>query len=104
MKCGCSEIVESSIEEWEKLYEGRYGHKYVEKRGDPYRKYIYKKSIQELKTELFNRGDYRDIIMEIYPRFPKYLGKVDSIILLFDKLSRERNFDQLREKLIEKHK
>lgn len=29
-ECGSTDIEKSSIEEWEKLYENRYGHKYLE--------------------------------------------------------------------------
>lgn len=29
-ECGSTDIGKSSIEEWEKLYENKYGHKYLE--------------------------------------------------------------------------
>lgn len=29
-ECGSTDIEKNSIEEWEKLYENRYGHKYLE--------------------------------------------------------------------------
>lgn len=28
--CGCTEIKSATIEEWEKLYEEKYGHKYIQ--------------------------------------------------------------------------
>lgn len=103
MNCGCSEVAETSIEEWEKLYKDRYGHSYVERSGDPYKKHIYRMTIQELKTELYYRDNYRDIITTIYPKFPEYYSKIDSILLLFDKIIKDGNLNKLRDLLIEKH-
>lgn len=103
MHCGCSEVVESSIEEWEKLYKDRYGHSYVERNGDPYKKHIYRMTIQELKTELYERDNYREIIENIYPNFPKYYSRIDAILLFFDKAVKDREIDKLRDLLIEKH-
>lgn len=103
MHCGCSEVVESSIEEWEKLYKDRYGHSYVERSGDPYKKHIYRMTIQELKTELYHRDNYRQIIEAIYPSFPKYFSGIDAILVLFDALVKDGNLNKLRDILIEKH-
>ena len=40
--CGSSEISEASLEEWEKKYVQRYGHKLVVKNEDPRKTYIFK--------------------------------------------------------------
>lgn len=103
MKCGCSEITETSIEEWERLYKERYGHRYVERTGNPYKKRIYNMTIQELKTELCKQWDYRKIIERIYPTFPRYYGRTDAILVFFDAIVKDRMVNVLRDILIEKH-
>lgn len=103
MNCGCSEVAETSIEEWERLYKDRYGHSYVERTGSPYRKHIYRMSIQELKTELYGRSNYREIIERLYPRFPRHYSRIDAILLFFDRVTKDRMVDILRDILIEKH-
>jgi hypothetical protein len=30
-ECGCTDIKEAKVEDWEKLYIEKYGHKYIEK-------------------------------------------------------------------------
>lgn len=99
MKCGCSETAEASIEDWERLYENRYGHKYVERPRNPYKNHIYQMPLSELKMELFGRHDYRDIIERIYPKFPKYLTRTDAVILFFDRAGKEGDLDLVRDLL-----
>ena len=98
-ECGCPDILETSIEEWEKLYEGRYKHKFAVK-GDIKDSFIFKMSISDLKTELFKSDAFDKILRELYPRFPGGYSKVDSILLLFDKLSKDNRIDDLRLLLI----
>lgn len=102
MHCGCSEIKTTSIQQWERMYEERYGHKYVEKHTDPKRRALYKLTTEELKEKLYNEPSWKWIIKQIYPAFPDYLGRADSILLFFDKLMKEKRQDELREILITK--
>lgn len=103
MDCGCSDIKETSIEEWEQLYKTRYGHKFIQERGTPYRRYIYSLSTEQLKTELYRHKECKDIIYEMYPRFPKYLTRVDAVLLVFDTMIKNHETDKLRNLLIKKH-
>lgn len=101
MQCGCSDIAVTSIEEWEKLYTDRYGHKYVEKHCNPEKSRICNLSIPELKQELLGSEDWREIIKEIEPSFKSCYPKFDTITLFFDALTMEKRLDELRNKLIE---
>jgi len=101
MECGCSDILTSSIEEWEKLYESRYGSKYTERSNDPKTSPIFKFSIKKLKEMVFESDSWEYIIKRLYPRFQKGLKKSDSIILLFDRLIHDNRLDDLRYLLVE---
>ena len=96
MECGCSDVVSASIEEWEKLYEKRYGKRYVTKNTDPRSNPIFKLSLGELKMRVFNHPQWEKILHTIYPHFPKGLSKTDSIILFFDKLVKDNRLNGLR--------
>lgn len=100
-ECGCSDIKEATVYEWEKLYEKRYGRKYVVKSNDPRRSPVFKLSVSELMDRLCNLVQWKSIIHSIYPKFPGGYGKVDSIVLLFDKLAKDNKLDDLRLKLME---
>lgn len=95
--CGCSDIVECpSIEEWEALYEKKYNHKYVTACYDPQKTIIFNMSLSELKMLVYNSPSWRYIIKSVYPRFPKQLGKTDSVILFFDKLIKDNKIKDLK--------
>ena len=96
MDCGCSDVETTSIENWEKLYEGRYGKKYVVKQQDPSKTYIYNLPINQLKNLIFNSKDWRKILRYLYPHFPKGYSKIDSILLFFDKLVKDNRLNDLR--------
>lgn len=96
MECGCSDILESPIEEWEKLFERRYGHKYVVKGTDIKKSPIFSFPISRLKKMVWEHPQWMSIIHSLYPRFPHKLSKEDSIILLFDKLTKDNKIDDLR--------
>ena len=101
MECGCSDVATaSSIYEWEKLYERRYGHKYTVKSNDPRKSLLFKMSIERLKTTLYRHSLCDSIIKEMYPKFPGGLSKADSVILFFDKVIKENRIDELRLTLI----
>ena len=96
MECGCSDITSSSIQEWEELYKSRYGHPYAVKTKDPQKSFVFQQSIQQLKTRVFQSPLWRKIIHALYPKFPKYYDKTDSVILLFDRLAKDNRMDDLR--------
>ena len=96
MECGCSDMRESTIDEWERLYEKRYGQKYVVKTTDPTKSFVFKLPLDKLKEKVYDSPLWRDIIRALYPRFPGGLGKADSIILFFDKLIKDRKLDDLK--------
>lgn len=104
MKCGCSEIEEANIKDWEKLYERRYGHKFAERNPNALRVKVYGLTMGELK-QMFHESPYRqDILYLMYPSFPRYLTKVESTILFFDRICKDGRLNELRNLLIEKHK
>lgn len=96
MDCGCSDILTTDIYHWEELYEKRYGHKFAERGTDPKKSPIFKLPIRKLKEKVFNDSSYMDIILKLYPRFPRKLSKAEAILLLFDKLMRDNRLDDLR--------
>lgn len=100
MDCGCSDTVTSSIEEWERLYEKRYGHKFTEKSNDPRKSLVFKMSMKELEDKVCDSPYWKQIIKGIYHNFPQGLSKADSIILFFDKIVKENRLDELRYLLI----
>ena len=102
--CGCTDISESSIEEWEELYEKRYGNKYTQKSNNVKESPYYKMTIQELKTVVFEHPNWKHIIRSIYPGFPGGLTKVESVILLFNNLVDDNRMNELRIILVNESK
>lgn len=102
MDCGCSDIEEATIEEWEKKYRERYGHDYVVKTKDLRRHPLWKMSLKRLRNEVYSMQDWREIIYKIYPKFPGGLSRIDSVLLFFDQLSKDKRIDELKTFLIEK--
>lgn len=103
-ECGCSDTLVSSIDEWEKLYEKRYGSKYTVKGTDPKKSPIFLLPLDKLKEKLYNSPMMDAIIHSLYPRFPRGLGKADAIIMLFNFLIRDNRLDDLRLTLLEFYK
>lgn len=99
-ECGCSDLLTSSIEDWEKLYTRRYGHKYMENKRDIKNSPIFQLSIDKLKTMVYDHPQWRELCKALYPSFPEGLGKADSVILLFAKLYQESRLDDLRMELV----
>ena len=102
MDCGCSDVTTSSIEEWERLYESKYGKKFVTKSQDPKTTYIFNLSLGKLKKMVYESDEWKDIIHALYPRFPQGLSRIDSVLLLFDKLIKDNKMDNLRALLLER--
>lgn len=98
--CGCSEINEASVYEWESMYERRYGHKYVVKGTDPKKNPVFQLTRSELMNRLCNLSQWKTIIRSLYPHFPEGFSKADSIVLLFDKLVKDNRLNDLRMKLM----
>lgn len=96
MECGSTETATASIEEWEKLYEKRYGHPYVEKQSDPKESIFFRMPLRQLKTTLYQSKLLRPVIRRLYPDFPKGLSSLEAIMVLFDRLSKDGKIDDLR--------
>lgn len=99
--CGCSDILSCSIDEWEELYKNRYGKKFVDRKTDPKKSYVFGLSMDGLKNEVYSSPSWVEIIHRMYPTFPGGLGKFDSIILFFDKLIKDNKMNDLRLLLLE---
>ena len=94
--CGCSDVLEASFEDWERKYEARYGHKFVEKGKDIRKHPIFQLTIKELKNKLYDSDNWEKVVRAMYPTFPQGYSKIDSILLFFDKLIRENQLDEFR--------
>lgn len=95
-ECGCTDILEAPIDEWEKKYERRYGHKFAVKEEDPKKTFIFRLSTEELKTRIYQSAAWRDIIKSFYPSFPSGWGKADSILLFFDTIVKQGRLNELK--------
>lgn len=102
--CGCTDFKTSTFEEWEKLYERRYGHKFMEEKGDIKKSPMFQLTNDQLKREVANNPLWKCICRTLYPDFPNWLNKADSIILLFAKLYQDNRLDDLRIELINQDK
>ena len=100
MDCGCSDIKESSIETWEKMYEMRYGKKFTRKSNDVKNHPVFKMSLRELRHRLCKLPVWKLFVNKLYPEFPRGLNKTDSALLLFDKLLKDCRVDEFRMLLI----
>ena len=94
--CGSTDIATTTIDRWEKLYENRYGHKFVNRSNDPRDSIYFKMSIAKLKTKLYYSKYLQPILYSLYPNFPQGLNKSESVIMLFDQLSKDNRIDELR--------
>lgn len=94
--CGCSDILETSIENWEEKYRQRYGHQFVVKNEDPKKTFIFRLSPRELRERVFKSELWRKVIYTMYPKFPGGWGRADSVFLFFDKLIKDNRLDDLR--------
>lgn len=102
--CGCTDLKTASFDTWERLYKARYGHKFVEEIGNIRNSPIFKMSHEQLKSKVYNSPSWREICQSLYPTFPKWLSKVDSVIMLFSKVYQDNRLDDLRIELINRSK
>lgn len=96
MDCGCSDIAETTIDMWERLYEKKYGHKFVSQDSNIRNSPVFKMSISKLREKVFNSSLWKKIAKTLYPSFPEGYSRADSIILLFDRLIKDNRLDDLR--------
>jgi hypothetical protein len=94
--CGCTNIIESSIDVWEKRYEVKYGKKFAVKNDDPRNSPIFKLSLSKLMTKVSEYPKWETIIKSVYSHFPKGISKSDSIVMFFDRLIRDNKLSDLR--------
>lgn len=102
--CGSTDILEAPIEEWEKKYERRYGHKFTVKEKDPKKTFVFRLPVKELKERLFKSEQCMEIIHSMYPRFPGGYSRADSVILFFDTVIKQGRLDELRLLLFKRFK
>lgn len=96
MDCGCSDIAETTIDEWERMYKERYGSTYVSHERNLRETPIFKCSIPQLKVKVYDSPDCMGIITGMYPSFPRGYGKVDSVLMFFDRLCKDNRVNELR--------
>lgn len=103
-ECGSTDILEAPIDEWEKMYERRYGHKFAVKEENPEKSFVFSLSTDELKTKIYKSDTWKEIIKTLYPNFPGGLSKTDSIILFFDTIIRQNRLNELKLLLFKQYK
>lgn len=103
-ECGCTDFLTSNYEEWEKKFKERYGHKYLEEKGDLKKSPIFQMTNKQLKQRLYSDPSWKAICKKLYPAFPIWLDKADSIILLFTKLYQDNRIEDLKMELINQDK
>lgn len=104
MDCGCVDIVKGNIYEWEKLYEDRYGHKYVVSRksfeGHP----IWNLPIKDLRKKVLESPYCKEIIKDVYPNWKHYGNPVDTVYLFIDTVLKDRLLPKLKKTLITRYR
>ena len=98
-ECGSTAIKETTFENWEKMYERKYGHKYTIKNNDIRNSPVFKLSFSKLMKKVSDCPKWENIVKELYGYLPKGLSKADTILLFFDKLTKDNKLDKLRELL-----
>lgn len=96
MDCGSTETKTASIEDWERLYEGRYGEKFVKVSNSRRDSKYFGMTVGELKKAVYDRRDFREVMERLYPGFPRGLSISESVIVLFGRLERDRRLDELK--------
>lgn len=103
MECGCLDVVTGNIFDWERLYENRYGHKYVKKtkrtEGHP----VWNLSPNDLRKMLVESRYSRDIIKEIYPDWNIKGSIVDTVYLFIDEILKDGYLPRLKKIMIARY-
>lgn len=101
-ECGSTDIGEAPIEVWEKMYEDKHHCKHLNAEQSVKNSYLWNLPYSKLMDIVFELPDWRDLILEIYPNFPRRYSKTESIMLFFDKISKENKLNFLKTLLIKK--
>ena len=104
MDCGCLDVVRGNIFEWEKLYEDRYGHKFVTSNKSLEGHPLWKLSIKDLRKKVLESPHCMDIIREVYPRWNHYGSLIDVVFLFFDNIVKDKLLPKLKKILINRYK
>lgn len=104
MNCGCIDVVRGNIFEWEKLYETRYGHKYVVPRKSYEGHPLWNLSVKDLRKTVLESSYWQEIIQEVYPDWKHYGNIVDTVYLFFDKVIGDRLLPRLKKILINRQR
>lgn len=96
MDCGSTETGETDIHTWERLYSGRYGHPFVNRKGSASGSIYFNMDIPSLKARLY-KSEYLDtVIRRMYPGFPRGMTKTDKVLMFFDKLAKDGRMNEMR--------
>lgn len=101
MDCGCTETATTSIDHWVKLYESRYGHKFVSQVKGYQNSLFCKMPVRDLRMKVYRHPKLYDMAKKLYPKFPTGYNKEETVIVLFDKLSKDNRIGDLRKMLYE---
>lgn len=99
-ECGSTDFKTADIYTWEKLFKGRYKHKYIDIKHNIKKSPIFMLSIDKLKSMLYKDDFLTELCKTMYSNFPGGLSRADTVILLFDKLIKDNRLDELRIELI----
>lgn len=100
MDCGCMDVARGNIFEWEKLYENRYGHKFITQRKSYEGHPIWSYSIKDLRRTLLESPHCWEIIREIYPNWNHHVSLIDTVFLFFDQIIRDKMLTRLKKIMI----
>ena len=100
MDCGCLDIASTDIYEWEKLYEERYGHKFVTQKSSVEGHPIWNLRLKDLRTKVLESPYYKDIIREVYPDWKYYSNPVDTVFLFFDSVVKDGLLPKLKRVMV----
>lgn len=103
MDCGCIDVARGNIYDWEKLYESRYGHKFVVNHKSLEGHPLWKLPLKDLRTKVLESPYYKEIIREVYPEWTNYGNIVDTVFLFFDNVVKDRMLSKLKRIMITRY-
>jgi hypothetical protein len=80
---------------WERLYESRYGKRFVSFKCNPKISYINSLPIDSLKAKLYENPYLKKIIYTLYPKFPKY-NKAEAVNELLRRATKDGKLNELK--------
>lgn len=99
LDCGCTDILEDSIEAWERIYKNRYGHKFIERRVDPLRIKIYRMPWNKLRQIFYTKPYSKEIIRAMCPRLLKYKSKEDMMLSFINSIEKDGRIEEFKEQM-----